>query len=399
VLQRLMRPLAGNLRRFAGARVPALRMFPYTPAPMRFRSLAPLLKLCAVAVAFLVLIDAALFRSGLYFRVVKPDSTVGSVVNDVLAIRHFRDPARKNILVLGNSKIGEGFSALIADATSGRSDLHFVNGSVAGTTPRSWYYLLRKVDPDADRFAAVALMVDYDVATNPLDLTNYSLDTSYTLPLLRLADIQDYPDSFTTSNEHARALRAILLPLQALHDDARNLLAHPIDRVNELHRYRKGWLYSVEHYPGRDGTLPPLDIDEKTGLPDDWSPVEATLRPLLEGYFHGLRQSPPAETQAANTAYLREWLGRIARRYAGHDVPVIAFVVPRGPWHRALAPVPVPSGPVAELAATGSVQLLPGSAFVDLEQPQYFFDSLHMNRRGREAFSQMFAQQVAPLVR
>lgn len=365
---------------------------------MPLRSLAPLLKLCAVAIIILALVDAALFRSGLYFRVVKPDSTVGYVFNVAQAIKHYYDPDRKNILVLGNSKVGEGFSAQIADETSGRSDLHFVNGSIAGTTPRSWYYQLRKVDPDANRFAAVALMVDYDIAANPYDMTNYALDTSYVLPFLHLADLQDYPDSFSSSAEHARARRAILLPLQALHDDVRDLLAHPVERFGELHRYRKDWLYSFGHYPGRDGALPPLDIDEKTGLPDDWSPVEANLKPPLEKYFHDLHETPSAETQAANIAYLREWLGRIARRYAGHNVPVIVFVVPRGPWHRMLAPVPAPAGPVALLAAAGSIRPLPGSAFVDLEQPQYFFDTLHMNRHGRETFSRLFAQQVAPLV-
>jgi hypothetical protein len=35
---------------------------------MRFRSLAPLLKLSAAVIIILVLFDAALFRSRLYFR-------------------------------------------------------------------------------------------------------------------------------------------------------------------------------------------------------------------------------------------------------------------------------------------------------------------------------------------
>jgi hypothetical protein len=365
---------------------------------MHFRSLAPLLKLSAAVILLLVLFDAALFRSCLYFRFVKPDSTVGSVVNAVRAINHYSDPVRKNVLVLGNSRIGEGFSAALADEAGSQNGLHFVNGSVAGTTPRSWYYLLRSLDPDTSRFAAIAMMVDYDVAANRLDMPNYALDTNYVAPLLRLADLADYPASFTRDDERQRARRAILLPLQSLHEDLRDLLAHPLDRFDELQRYRKSWLYAFGHYPGREGTLPSLDIDQATGQPFDWSQVEPTLRPLLEAYFRELREPPSAETQAANADYLREWLGRIARRYAAHNVPVIVFVVPRGPWHRLLAPVPAAVGPVAELAAAGSIRPLPASAFVDLEQPQYFFDSLHMNRHGREAFSRMFAQQVAPLV-
>ena len=68
--------------------------------------------------------------------------------------RHYRDPTRRNILVLGNSQIGEGFSAQIADAASARGDskAHFVNGSIPGTTPRVWDYrvTVRVHDPKGD---------------------------------------------------------------------------------------------------------------------------------------------------------------------------------------------------------------------------------------------------------
>jgi hypothetical protein len=365
---------------------------------MILRSLAPLLKLCAASLVALLIVDAALFRSGWYFRLVEPESTAGSMLNDLRAIRAFRQPGRKNILVLGNSQIGEGFSARIADAASGRDDLHFINGSDAGTTPRAWYYLLRAVDPDADRFAAIAMMVDYDVTAARIDMTNYRLDTNYLLPLLRISDLREYPDSFTNAGERGRARRAIALPLQALGEDVRGLFASPGERFHDLRRYRKNWLHDVDVYPGRDTRLPPLSIDANTGLAVDFSPLASDARPHVEAYFRQLHEPAPEQTQTANAAYLREWLGRIARRYASKHVPVIVFVVPRGPWHQALAPMPVPTGAVAELAASGGIVPVPGDAFVDLEQPQYFFDTLHMNRDGRETFSRRLAQQVAPLV-
>ena len=365
---------------------------------MTLRSLAPLLKLCAASLVALLIADAALFRSGWYLRLIEPESTAGSMLNDLRAIRAFRQADRKNILVLGNSQIGEGFSARIADAASGRDDLHFINGSDAGTTPRAWYYLLRTVDPDADRFAAVAMMVDYDVAATRIDMANYRLDTNYLQPLLRISDLGDYPDTFTDAGERARARRAIVLPLQALGEDVRGLFANPGERFHDLRRYRKDWLHDVDVYPGREARLPPLTIDANTGRPVDFSPLDSDARPRVEAYFRQLHEPAPVPTQTANAAYLREWLGRIAHRYASKHVPVIVFVVPRGPWHQALAPVPVPTGAVAELAASGAIVPLPADAFVDLEQPQYFFDTLHMNRDGRENFSRRLAQQVAPLV-
>jgi len=95
---------------------------------------------------------------------------------------------------------------------------------------------------------------------------------------------------------------------------------------------------------------------------------------------------------------MREWIGGIARRYQAHGVPVIVFVVPRGPFHALLAPVPVAAGAIAELRDAGLIRMLPGDTFVSFEQPRFFFDTLHMNRAGREAFSAMLAQKIAPLV-
>lgn len=363
---------------------------------MLYRPLAPLLKLVAAALAALLLVDASLFRSGLYYRWAEPDSTAGSVVRTLTTIKRDYEPGRKNVLVLGNSRIGEGFSALRADEAGGRDDLHFVNGAVAGTTPRLWYYMLRELDPHTDRFAAIALMVDYDAAETRLDMTNYSLDTPYAASLLRLSDLPDYPSSFTDPEQRERARRGILLPLQAMREDVLNLLAHPIQRRHVVRSTRRNAAYWNSHYPGRDERLPALQLDD-AGMPLDWG-ADATVRTKLDAYFHELRQPPPESLQSANTAYLREWLERIAQRYAAHAVPVFVFVVPRGPWHGSRAAVPQPHGAVAELASRGEVVPLPGDAFVSLEQPQFFFDAWHMNRDGREHFSRLFAQQIAARV-
>ena len=365
---------------------------------MLYRPLAPLLKLVAAAAVALLLVDLSLFRSGVYYHWTEPDSTAGSVVRAMMTIRRDYEPQRRNVLVLGNSRIGEGFSASIADASSGRNDLHFINGSIAGTTPRTWYYQLRALDPDANRFAAIALMVDYDVAETRLDMTNYPLDTPYLMSLLRLSDLQDYPASFTDPEQRERARRGILLPLQAMHDDVLNLIAHPLKRRHVVRSTRRNADYWAAHYGGRDESLPALQLDD-SGMPVDWGADPAPLKKTLESYFHELREPPAPTLQAANATYLREWLGRIAQRYAARNVPVIVFVVPRGPWHESRAAIPQPDGPVRELASRGDVVPLPGDAFVSLEQPQFFFDAWHMNRNGREKFSQLFAQQVAPRVR
>jgi hypothetical protein len=183
-----------------------------------------------------------------------------------------------------------------------------------------------------------------------------------------------------------------------LHEDAQSLLAHPLQRIKTVRRYWPGWLPAIALYLGHDEALPELIVDHQTGMPRDWGAQETQLRPMLEKYFRVMHQGADASLLQINQRYEREWLGRIVDRYASRGIPVIVFVVPRGPWAKELAKIPQAYGVVAELAGSGRLRALPGDAFVALEQPQYFFDALHMNRRGRERFSREFAQLVAPLV-
>lgn len=362
------------------------------------RRLAPLLELVLAGLLTLACCDALLFRSGWYWRFVEPNSTAGASVGSTLVAARYREPERKNVLMLGDSRVGEGFSMSLADAAAGRADLHFVNAAIPGTGPRVWYYQLRAIDPDANRFAAIVLMVEFDVTHRQQDLNDFSLDTNHVVPWLRLSDLLDYPTSFGDGDERARARRAILFPMQALHEDILGALAAPRARWIATTSVREAWLGAVGQYAGRDGALPELAIDAASGAPRDWGPREAELKPLLEGYFRNLAQEAPPERQAANDAYLRRWLGRIAARYAGPGVPVVVYAMPRGPWHRQLLPQLHVTAAIAELAGGGSIHALPGDAFAELEQPQFFFDDLHMNRAGRERFSPLLAERIAPLV-
>ncbi|MFT3789722.1 MAG: hypothetical protein QM741_01320 [Rudaea sp.] len=359
--------------------------------------LSALLKLVAAVALILVLIDAVVFRSGWYAPWMEMDSTAGATVSNVLAIRHYTDPSRRNVLVLGDSRVAEGLSAPTADAALGNGDLHFVNAAIPGTSPRVWNYLLRKIDRAVNRYAAIVLMVDYGPTWGG-SFADSPLDTSHLTPLLRLTDFFDYPASFHDADERERARRAILLPLQAIRLDVLDFVAQPTKRLDEIHDTRPIWIDVLNKYEGHKEALPDLPIDAATGMPNDWGTDAATLKPKLESYFSDLRTPVDPATIEANIDYEREWVGRIAARYRAHGIPVIVFNIPRGPWHGSLVAPPQPNRALLELARAGSIDLLPGDAFVQFEKPQFFFDTLHMNHAGREAFSALLARKIAPLV-
>lgn len=355
----------------------------------------PLLKLVLIAFVGLLLIDVLLFRTGLYATWIEPNSSAGSVVSATMLIKRESRADARNILVLGNSRVGEGFSAALADKASGRPDVHFINGAVAGSTQRVWYYLLREVDPTCSRYAAVAIMVDYDPTTNQLDMVNSAGDTSYLQPLLRFNDFTEYAQSFSDPDQQERARRAIALPMQALHNDITASLRSPLRRFRDTGHRRRLWMDSAVDYPGRNERLPELDIDVAVGLPRTWAGVPDSTKPTLEAYFHGIHERANAAITATNNTYMERWIGAIAQCYRAAGGKVFVFSIPRGPWHELLVPAPDIGGAVADLAKRGMIEPLPAATFVPLEKPQFFFDQLHMNHDGRERFSRLLATQIA----
>src|ERR1700680_4842353 len=125
----------------------------------RVRVLATL----GVAVAAFLAYDLVLLWTRLYRAVLAPDSSAGSFETAIGRLRALPIDRRRDVLVLGDSRIFSGLDSGRAGASGG---LRFLDGSVPGTTPRCWLYFLRAVDPSADRFRAVVVPVHtyYDEA-------------------------------------------------------------------------------------------------------------------------------------------------------------------------------------------------------------------------------------------
>lgn len=358
------------------------------------------LRIVAVVAAMVMATDALVFRSGWYAAWAEPRSLAGSTRGTLRLIEKTYAPDRRNVLVLGNSRVGEGLSALLADGAIPGSTLHFVNGSVAGSDPRVWSYLLRAADPEATRFAAIVMMVPYDPGKVLEPMAERPVDIGYLTSLLTWRDVVSFPATFDSDAMRSQARRAILFPAQPMQRDIAAFLAAPRQRYAHVQDFRKADVSAILQYPGRPNALHDLPIDPATGEPTRWDGLDAAQKASLvdSAYFRALRWVPPPAVTASNDRYYREWISRIASPYRARGVPVVVFEVPRGPWHAALAKVPVLTGVMARLVDSGLVTALPGDTFVDLEKPEYFFDSEHMNRAGRDRFSPRLAQLVAPLV-
>ena len=102
----------------------------------------------AMACCALFLADAAVFRSGLYFRIAETDSAAGYFEREMrVEIARPRD-GRKQFLVVGDSR-AQAIRPRLAEEASKQLGIAFANAAVLGSTPRGWYYLLRELDPHA----------------------------------------------------------------------------------------------------------------------------------------------------------------------------------------------------------------------------------------------------------
>lgn len=359
-------------------------------ASIRARLQAPLLLVGAMLLLWFAF-ESILYRSGGYFAIAEPESNAGAVFNALLLLdRHYR-PGVRTVLVLGDSRVAEGFSGPLARADS---DIDFISLSIPGSTPRTWHYLLREVNRRGCRYEAVLIGVFYRPIGS--QLADWPLAPNQDAALLGLRDALDYPASFSSAAMQARARQSVWFPAASMRQDTQALLAAPVSRWQKLGTTRSGYIDYVPQYPGREEQMPPLVFDG-AGAVVDWGPASVAQRALVEGLIAEREAPIDAAILAANRAYLSTWLGAIARLAQDQGARAIAFPLPRGPYPEIFG-TPIDAGLVHTVASVPGLTALPADLLQALEQPANFFDGMHVNRAGRERMSAVVGGQTRALL-
>ena len=88
----------------------------------------------------------------------------------------------------------------------------FATIGLGGTTPRTWYYALRAVDPHAHNYAAILIPTDdYNEPDSWEDHADRDSDLHYLIARLRLRDLQDFPWTYPSAKLRWTALEGIVL--------------------------------------------------------------------------------------------------------------------------------------------------------------------------------------------
>jgi hypothetical protein len=100
--------------------------------------------------------EGFLFHSGWYNKYLEPNSAAGEVEYNQFWLRRTWPPKVPDVLVLGDSRIGEGLSERDAGVALG-GKVHFTPMGMPGSAPRIWYYALRDMEKDRNRFSAIVI--------------------------------------------------------------------------------------------------------------------------------------------------------------------------------------------------------------------------------------------------
>lgn len=357
------------------------------------RAWARIRRLLVLTLALLLVwfvLESLVYRSGFYYRwLAEPRSNAGAVTLRLARAQNETGGTAPVVLVFGDSRAGEGFSKPVAQAQV--PGLDFVNLAVPGSTPRTWYYLLRKLQRRDTRFDAVVVGLPYRHIGGG-ELANWSLDTLFMAPLVDPRDMWTFPASFTSEEMRRRAHRTVWMPALVMQADTRALLSAPEARRQHL-EYRQWWLEHASNYAGREERMPALRFDA-AGQVVDFSDADAGQRQKIEQHLRDVRVAE----KPVNDAFLAHWLGQVLALARAHDVPLIFYPHPRSPYPALLPDFGELPPSLAALANEPEVTVLPPDFLADLEAPDYFFDTLHVNLHGREVISRRVAQAVAQVI-
>ena len=362
---------------------PARTKFPLEPAtsPHSLHVARNLL----LGVAAFISVDGLVFHTRLYTSILAPESYAGRMAAITRAEKERVSSGLKEVLVLGDSRMAEGFSAAVADKLSSVDGFKFVNLAEPASAVNIWDYMLREVDPTRSRYWAI--VVPYGIGFEPNSADH--LRISMAAPLLRYGDCFNFASAFQRWSGRFRAFTACILRGSAFQSDVVNFLEDPIGRIRSLQREPKR-LQWRDLYKGRDYDIVGTSYDPKTG--------QVTFPPrLTEAQREAVRDSLLKPSQSETQDFLRmqrDGIQRILNRYSASPTKIVLTPVPRGPF-AGLPGVSMTFHAVFPTITTQkAVFSLPEQTFDFLEKPEYYFDGFHLNAKGRQRFTETLVAEL-----
>jgi len=334
-------------------------------------------------------VEFAIFHTGVYFTILRHDSSTGSVETYIRNEHNRIRTTQPQILTIGDSRMG--FFPRYANEM--QTGYEFASIALGGATPRDWYYMLRGVDPEANRYAAVVVaMDDYEDTEIEEDNSVRAADLYYLIGRLKYSDIPYFARSYRHDPKlEWIAVRGMILKGLVYKRDFQEFLLNPTSRIEMAKLARKDSYLWYYNYVGPNQSLEGVVVDftnRTVTVPPGFTDAQKAAYE-----FRFLAPRPPY--RGVRTAYLHQWLGKIYEHYRGSKTRLIFLHLPRGGFVRPDQPEVNPHSSVRELGSQPGVILMPEHIFDSIERPSLFIDQMHMNGPGCAEFSRILAKEIS----
>ena len=343
-----------------------------------------------LGVAIFICVDGVVFHTRLYTSILAPDSYAGRMAAITRAEKNRPSSGLKEVLVLGDSRMAEGFSSVVANKLSSLDGFKFVNLAEPASAVNIWDYMLREVDPTRRRYWAI--VVPYGIGFEPNSAD--PLRISMAAPLLRYEDCFNFASAFQRWSGRFRAFTACILRGSAFQSDVVDFLEHPIARIRSVQQEPRR-LQARDVYKGRDYDIAGTFYDPETG--------QVTFPPrLTEAQRDAIRDSLVKPSQSETQDFLRmqrDGIQRILNRYSASSTEIVLTPVPRGPFAGLPGASMTFHAAFPTVTTQRTVFSLPEQTFDFLEKPEYYFDGYHLNSKGRQRFTETLVTELVGRLR
>jgi hypothetical protein len=343
-----------------------------------------------LGLAAFICVEGVVFHTRLYTSILAPESYAGRMAVITRAEKDRISSGLKEVLVLGDSRMAEGFSAAVADKLSSIDGFKFVNLAEPASAVNIWDYMLREVDPTRRRYWAI--VVPYGIGFEPNSAD--PLRISMAAPLLRYGDCFNFASAFQRWSGRFRAFTACILRGSAFQSDVVDFLEHPIARIRSIQLEPKR-VRSRDAYKGRNSDIVGTSYDPSTG--------QVTFPPqLTEAQREAIRDSMVQPSQSETQRFLkmqRDGIQRILNRYSASPTKIVLTPIPRGPFAGLPGASMTFHAVFPTLTTEKAVFPLPEQTFDFLEKPEYYFDGYHLNAKGRQRFTETLVAELVGRLR
>jgi hypothetical protein len=289
-----------------------------------------------------------------------------------------------SILIMGDSRITEGFSHQQANLTAKKLGIEFFNAGIGGSTLRTWCYLLEKWDPNQDRFKAIVITLPSYRNAPPADtgLNSRVLDADFLAPNISTKAYLDFIFHQEGVKNKIMIASPIFVSASQFSKDFMDLILHPRDRI-ETYKWKKSTgLNFSDLYKGNPDNMVGLSYNPRTNEIQYPERLNADQKKAIQNLVIK-SNTTSSELLKSSKEYNEYWLNRIIKRYRHSNTKIILVRMPSSPAPEINQDAKFNSLIDGQHFKSDNLYIAPENLFLNLEDPQYFWDPDHLNAAGR----------------